>query len=269
MSVLSYLNAVAGDALHHPAEKKRVDEAVATLRRRLRNHFDDQLLEDMKFGSAVRGTNLPKEFADEMDVDYLVVFRNRGLAPRTVLAKLNDFAQSNYRRNNVFQSSPAIVIALSAVRLELVPARRTLTGIFDSHEIPSPDAARWVGTTPLAFQAELAMRNQQCDGLLKSAIRLMKMWNAANEYVFSSYRLENIAVGLTYWGDSNLKHYFCRLMRNSPEAELQATWRRERLRRGKMLLESALDCERGGNRSEAELLLDVLFGRTRATSVTD
>ena len=140
MSVLSYLESLAGDALHLPSEKKKVQDALLKLQERLTRHFGKELEEHFKFGFSVRGTSLPQQYAEDMDIDYLVVFRDRGLKPKTLLQKLVDFAQKNYRRNEVFQSSPAVVVAMRSVRFELVPARQTLTGLFHSHEIPNPRA---------------------------------------------------------------------------------------------------------------------------------
>ena len=195
-----------------------------------------------------------------MDIDYLVVFRDRGLKPKTLLQKLVDFAQKNYRRNEVFQSSPAVVGAMRSVRFELVPARQTLTGLFHSHEIPNPRATDWVGTTPRGFERALIERNNACHSRLKAAIRLVKMWNVENGYVFSSFRLENIAFDLSYPWDKNLKEYFCRLLSELPESELDAAWRVERLRRGKNLLTDALRLEEAGQVTNAYKVLDRLFG---------
>jgi len=260
MSVLSYLESLAGDALHLPSEKKRVQDAVLKLQERLTRHFGNELEKHFKFGSSVRGTNLPQQYAEEMDIDYLVVFRERGLTPKTLLRKLIDFAELHYRRNEVFQSSPAVVIVLRSVRFELVPARRTLTGIFHSHEIPNARANDWIGANPLGFECALIERNKECHSRLKAAIRLVKIWNAANGYVFSSFRLENIAIDLSYPLDKNLKDYFCRLLSKLPETELGTAWRVERLRRGKRMLADALRLEENGENMNAYKVLDRLFG---------
>lgn len=260
MSVLSYLQSLAGDALHLPREKAKVQEALLKLQERLTQHFGNELEQHFKFGSAVRGTNLPQQYAEEMDIDYLVVFRERGLTPKTLLRKLVDFAQLHYRRNEVFQSSPAVVVVMRSVRFELVPARRTLTGIFHSHEIPNAKANDWIGSNPLGFEHTLIERNKACHNQLKAAIRLVKIWNAENGYVFSSFRLENIANDLSYPWDKNLKHYFCRLLLELPESELDADWRLARLQRGKKLLTEVLSLEESGNVTSAIKLLDRLFG---------
>ncbi len=260
MSVLSYLESLAGDALPLPSEKKKVQDAVLKLQERLTRHFGQELEQHFKFGSSVRGTNLPQQYAEDMDIDYLVVFRERGLVPKTLLRKLVDFSQKHYRRSEVFQSSPAVVIVMSSVRFELVPARRTLTGIFHSHEIPNAGATDWVGTNPRDFEHALIERNKACHSRLKVAIRLVKMWNAKNGYVFSSFRLENIAFDLSYPWDKNLKDYFCRLLLELPEFELDAAWRMERLRRGKDLLADALRLEKNGEVTHAYKVLDRLFG---------
>lgn len=260
MSVLSYLESLAGDALHQPSEKKKVQDAVLKLQERLTWHFGQELEEHFKFGSSVRGTNLPQQYAEDMDIDYLVVFRERGLTPKTLLRKLLEFSQTHYRRNEVFQSSPAIVVAMRSVRFELVPARRTLTGIFHSHEIPNAMATDWVGTNPRGFERDLIERNKACHNLLKAAIRLVKIWNVENGYVFSSFRLENIAYDLSYPWDRNLKDYFYRLLSELPESELDANWRIQRLRRGKKLLADVLRLEEAGEVTNAHGVLDRLFG---------
>lgn len=260
MSVLSYLESLAGDALHLPGERRQVREATEKLASRIRMHFGDQVVEHFKFGSTVRGTNLPKAYADEMDVDYLVVFRDRSLTPKSLVRKVVDFAQAAYPNNEVFQSSPAAVVVLKAVRFEIVPARETLTGIFDSHEIPNGSATAWVGTSPRGFEDTLMRRNGECHGKLKAAIRLVKMWNVENGYVYGSYLLEKFAVDRLYPGDSNLRDYFCRLMLSLPEDSLDAKWRLDRVRAGKARLRKALDQEAGGKAARADKTLDQLFG---------
>lgn len=260
MSVLSYLESLAGDALHLPSEKKKVQVALLKLQERLTLHFGKELDQHFKFGSSVRGTNLPKQYAEDMDIDYLVVFRERGLAPKTVLRKLGDFARKHYRQNAVFQSSPAVVVVMSSVKFELVPARQTLTGLFHSHEIPNARATDWIGTNPRGFERALIERNKACHGRLKAAIRLVKIWNAKNGYVFSSFQLEKIAFDLSYPWDKNLKEYFCRLLSELPEFELDAAWRVERLRRGKSLLADVLRLEKRGEVTNAYKVLDRLFG---------
>lgn len=260
MSILSYLESLAGDALHLPGEKKKVREATEKLASRIRSHFGDQVVEQFKFGSSVRGTNLPKEYAEEMDIDYLVVFGDRSVTPKTLVRRLVDFAEKAYPRNDVYQSSPAVVIVLSAVKFELVPARRTLTGLFHTHEIPNSSATDWMGTNPRGFEERLMQRNKECHSKLKAAIRLAKMWNAENDYVYGSYRLENIAVDASYPFDSNLRDYFCRLMFALPEGELDAQWRVERVVAAKTRLRKALELEADGNLAAAEKGLHRLFG---------
>jgi hypothetical protein len=260
MTVLTYLESLAGDALHLPGEKRKVQDALAKLQRRLSNHFSDQLESHFKFGSSARGTNLPRAYAEEMDIDYLVVFSDRTLAPKTLIRKLVEFARQAYPRNTVFQSSPAVVIEMRDVTFELVPARKTLTGLFHSHEIPNGNATVWVGTNPRGFEEVLVNRNKECHNRLKAAIRLAKMWNVANGYVFSSYQLENFAVNTSYLWDSNLTQYFRRLLMELPERELDAAWRVEKLRRGKRLLTDALRLDANGDVAKAEELLNQLFG---------
>jgi hypothetical protein len=75
MSVLSYLESLAADALHRGGEKAKVTEAVEKLGSRLNRYFGDELDCHFKFGSVIRGTSLPKVFSDTTDVDYLVSSR--------------------------------------------------------------------------------------------------------------------------------------------------------------------------------------------------
>ena len=235
-------------------------DAVSKLGARINSYFGGEVIEHFRFGSIIRGTSLPQAFEEEMDVDYLVVFTDRSLSPKTLVRKLMDFADRMYPRSTVYQSSPAVVIALSAVKLELVPAHRTLLGVLHSHRIPNSSATDWIGTKPLGFEQKLVERNKECHHKLKAAIRLTKMWNAENNYVLSSYRLENIAVDTSYPFDSSLRDYFCRLMFDLPELELGEKWRVARLRAGKARLSKALEYEKAGKLEDAEHILDDLFG---------
>lgn len=260
MSILTYLESLAGDVLLRPGEKKKVTDAVSKLGMRINSYFDAEVIEHFRFGSFVRRTNLPQAFEEEMDVDYLIVFADRSLSPKTLVKKLLDFADRMYPRSTVYQSSPAVVVDLSSVKLELVPAHRTLLGVLHSHRIPNSRATDWMGTNPLGFERKLVERNKECHHKLKAAIRLAKMWNAENNYVFSSFQLENIAVDGAYPFDSSLRDYFCRLMLGLPELGLDAKWRVERLRRGKSRLSKALKFEKAGKLQQAEDTLDDLFG---------
>ncbi|NPC58539.1 SMODS domain-containing nucleotidyltransferase [Caenimonas soli] len=260
MSVLSYLQSLAGDALHWPGEKKKVTQAVDKLASRIKMYFGDEVVEHFKFGSTIRGTSLPKVFSDTTDVDYLVAFADRSFKPKTLIQKLVRFAEEEYPRNVVYQSSPAVVIEMSAVTFELVPAQYTLIRFFHDFRIPNSSATDWVATNPRGFEEKLVARNGECHHKLKAAIRLAKVWNVENNHVFSSYRLETLAVEGSYSFDSNLRDYFRTLMLNLPEDELDEKWRVKRLQLGKARLSKALELEKAGDIKAAEKVLDDFFG---------
>jgi hypothetical protein len=203
MSVLSYLQARASDAVLTEQEKLSIDRLIGNLQQKLEIYFDQDLSKHFRFGSTTRGTNLPRSLDEFTDVDYMIVFSDSDKSPQTYLDRLRRFVETNYPRSAVRQDHPTIGLELSHIKFDVVPA---VENWWSGLQIPDRGGS-WQSTDPSTFNRELTDRNSQCHNQLKPAIRLIKCWNATNDYVFDSYMLEKWIVGNFYWDCSNLRDY--------------------------------------------------------------
>lgn len=135
MTVLGYLENLAGDLNLAEQEKESIATSIQTIKYRLETHFDDELEEVLRFGSSTRNTMLPRSADAKSDVDYLVVF-NSDYNPQTYLNKLKRFAKKYYPYSYYRQSSPAVVLELNHLMFDLVPGRK---GLLWGYKIPAPD----------------------------------------------------------------------------------------------------------------------------------
>lgn len=122
MSVLTHLQSTVSAVKIADWERTSIDTSINTLSRKLGNHFNN-LNSRFVFGSYDRRTILRRSKDPNSDVDYMVVFNDgSNYQPQTLMTRLKTFAEANYTRNEIKQSSPTIVIELSSIKFELVPA---------------------------------------------------------------------------------------------------------------------------------------------------
>ncbi len=247
MSVLSYLQDRASEAVLSEQERLSIDRSIGNLQQKLKAYFDQDLSEHFRFGSTTRGTNLPRSLDEFADVDYMVVFSDSDKSPQTYLDRLRGFVEANYPRSVVRQDHPTIVLELSHIKFDLVPA---VNSWWSGLQIPDKGGV-WQSTDPSAFNRQLTDRNSQCDNLLKPAIRLIKCWNAANGYVFDSYMLEKWIVGNLYWTCSNLRDYVFEIFGDmSPQGG--SVRDRERVSRAQQRVKTIRALEAGSDFRRAE-----------------
>jgi hypothetical protein len=60
MSVLSYLQARAGEAVLSEKEKLLINRSIGSLQKKLDAYFGEGVSQHVRFGSTTRGTNLPR-----------------------------------------------------------------------------------------------------------------------------------------------------------------------------------------------------------------
>jgi predicted nucleotidyltransferase len=211
MSVLSYLENVSSNLVLTSNENSSVATSISTIKSRIDSHFGTEVKEHFQFGSYTRGTILPRKYDEQSDVDYMVIFKNpNNYKPQTLLGWLKDFAEKKYSRSEIYQSYPTMVLELSHIKFELVPAIKNDWGIIS---IPSPSSyyADWMATDPNGFNTSLTNANTYNSYKIKPLIRLMKYWNvkkASRRY--SSFLLEKWIVEKYFLNCSNLKEYFFR-----------------------------------------------------------
>lgn len=205
--VSAYLRSLSGALSMTAAQAEKVEKSLAALRRGITEYFPEQVTEQITFGSYSRRTNLLLRADPYSDVDHMVIFdRGGGERPQTLLDRLKRFAEAEYPRSLVHQSSPAVVLNLNHIRFELVPAYRNWLG---TCRIPArtSDFASWIDTDPNEFESYLDRRDRSTGGEMRPLIRLFKYWNALNSYPFQTYELERLIAEQWYpWSQTPARY---------------------------------------------------------------
>lgn len=257
MSVNSYLIERASSAVLSEDESKSINTSIATMSSRLDSWFTaegDALSTHFRFGSSTRGTILPRRDDPGSDVDYMVVFEKGGLKPQSYLDRLKKFVEGKYSTSEVYQSSPTIVLELNHIKFELVPALHAWGA---TYEIPNGSAA-WQYTSPNDFNATLEEKNKNNLYLIKPTIRLAKIWNAANNYVFNSYLFERWICEQSYYFVTSQRDHLFTVFDNLAENQ-SAAWRNEKIKRAKDLVSSIRADEVAGYPYSAEATVKKLI----------
>ena len=233
MSVLSHLTDTASRAVLSASENTSITSSIANLQSKLSAHFSSDVSEHFKFGSFTRDTILPRSIDSHSDVDYMVVFRDAGSKPQTYLDRLRRFVESKYSRSEIYQSSPTIVLDLSHIKFEIVPA----VAIYSGYNIPAPASnwSDWMATYPNSFNSKLVEANKQHQFNLKPLIRLVKYWNSHSGYVFDSFPLEQHLVDSAYY-HTTLKEYLYSAIDSLNLGWGEAQWRKDKLTRAKEIV---------------------------------
>lgn len=247
MTVVSYLNRLASQAIIRDQEKESIDRSISALRTKISRYFGEDLARHLIFGSYSRGTILPRSMDRNSDVDYMLVFSNSSHRPQTYLDRLRRFVERNYNRSEIKQSHPTIVLSLNHIRFELVPAvDHWLAGL----RIPAKaDGLNdWISTDPTGFNAQLTSANRAEQNLIKPLVRIVKYWNAVNDYPFYSFELEQKVVdhNFGFFGlfiEKNLKEYFFEFMEELEAGIFDARWKKEAVSRAKRVIETVKEHE--------------------------
>ncbi|ENQ6654198.1 nucleotidyltransferase domain-containing protein [Campylobacter lari] len=202
MSVNSYLNNLAEEAIVRDNEKTKIQTSIKAIKERLEIYFGSELESVFLFGSYKRNTIISRKFDDNSDVDIMVVFKTNGYQlykPETYIKKLKDFMKLRYSQSEIYKDYPTAVLELNHIKFELVPAiNRYLNG----YQIPCKDKyCDWMSTNPNDLDGALCNNDT-----LKKLVRIAKIWNARQGYIYKSYELEKWIVNNYFYG--NLSEYF-------------------------------------------------------------
>lgn len=251
MKVNSYLTQLAKVAIIRDLEKLNINRSIAAIQKKLNAHFGTQLDRHFVFGSYARGTILPRSMDTNSDIDYMIVFNDSDLRPQSYLDRLRKFVEINYKKSDIGQSNPTIVLSLNHIKFELVPA---VESWFSGLQIPakSSDYADWVSTDPTDFNDSLINANKQNKNLTKPLIRLLKYWNASNGYVYESYELEKYVVDegfymLKLYGDLTLENMLYSFIEAMSWEWGTAKWRIERIQRAQFIVSELQDLQNSNN----------------------
>lgn len=213
MTVNSHLESLASSLVLKGEEKTAVATSISTIDTRLLSYFSSSVKEKFQFSSSTRNTILPRKADEGSDIDYMVVFdtSSETLKPQSYLNRLRKFVDYYYSTSQIHQSHPTIVLELSHIKFELVPAIKP--SLWSDYQIPSPSEsfAEWMSTDPTGFNQKLTDKNTNNYSRIKPLVRLVKYWNALNGRHFSSYDLENYIVNAIYsffLYSAPLKDYF-------------------------------------------------------------
>jgi predicted nucleotidyltransferase len=208
MTVNSHLTSTASELVLSSDENSSIKTSISTLPSRLNSWFGSTITSHFQFGSSVRGTILPRKADSRSDIDYMVVFDTSDgkKKPQTYLDRLRRFAENKYSTSEIKQSSPTLVLSLNHISFELVPAVYE----YYSYQIPSPASAYfdWMATDPNGSNQALIDKNKSNNYLIKPLVRLVKYWNANNNYPYASYSLENYILDQYFYPNTSLKYLF-------------------------------------------------------------
>ncbi|UBZ05652.1 hypothetical protein LDL76_09745 [Salegentibacter mishustinae] len=221
MSVLSYLTDLSSTITLADWERTSIDTSINILSTKLGNHFSN-IESKFVFGSYDRKTILRRSRDANSDVDFMVSFTDGSdWTPQTLMNRLKRFAEDNYSRNEIYQSSPTIVLELSRIKFELVPAYYT----WGTYHIPAPASSysTWINTYPHALKGQLNDKNKDNNYQIRKLVRLLKYWNVLNNKVYSSYELEKYVLDKHYWLCTSLKDYFYDAVEGLPTYNLSYT----------------------------------------------
>jgi len=221
MTILSYLTDLSSSITIPEWERVSIDKSIKTISTKLKNHFDN-IDEKFVFGSFDRRTILRRSKDTDSDVDYIVSFKDGSdWMPQTMMNRLKKFAEDNYSNNEIYQSFPTIVLELSHIKFELVPAYQDST-IFNTIYIPAPSSSysSWVATYPHSMKSNLNEKNSNNNYQIRKLVRLIKYLNVINSKIYSSYELEKYIVEKFYFSCNNLKDYFFDAIEEMPISSL-------------------------------------------------
>lgn len=206
----SYLNKLVKQLTIEPSRKDAINISFEVLKGKIWSEYQDRLKAVEVFGSYDRGTALPQSVDEKSDVDVLAIFKTNDFNPTTLLKQLLKFADTNYSRSDVTTDHPTVVIEMTKVRFEIVPAYWE-TYLFGSNElkIPAPrnKDLKWITTAPQKLKADLKEKNAKENALITPLIKLIKYLNVINGRPYDSFAIENFITSCDYHRGT-LKDYF-------------------------------------------------------------
>lgn len=251
MTVGTYLTSTASNLVLPESELQSIRTSTATLSSRLSTWFGSDVTQSFQFGSSVRGTILPRRADPQSDIDYMVVFdtSKETLNPQSYLDRLRRFVENKYSTSETKQSHPTVVLSLNHISFELVPAI-----YFYGYQIPSPanSYSKWMSTDPNASNSAIQDKNMANNSFIKPLVRLVKYWNAVNNYPYQSFLLEQYIVKSFYFPNTSLKDMFYQFWGSFNYDYSNAQWIKDRVDLAKKRVGEAKSNESSGYPALAE-----------------
>lgn len=261
MSIKTYLENKANNAIIRDKEKDSIKKSIETIQNRLDKYFDDKLEEHFEFGSYTRNTILPRSDDLHSDIDYMVVFKDNSYTPQTYLDKLKQFVGNYYSKSEIKQSHPTIRLELNHITFELVPA---INNNYSGYSIPlkTDGEDTWIPTNPNEFNKELTTSNKNNNSLIKLLVRLLKIWNAKHDYVYESYLLEKDIIEKYFFfftRGEHIKDYFYNYIESINIDDSLAQFKKSEIEKLKEKIAQAKEKEENNNSDEAENIICQIF----------
>ena len=212
VGINNHLKKISSELLIKPKSLTGINIArsIDSITKNLHAHFLKDVDDVMVFGSYSRNTILPREFDPNSDIDILILFNceNEKLKPESYRERLKRFAMKHYERGKVLKDHPSIVVELDHINFDLVPGIFDDGVFYDSIEIPGKEND-WIETSPKEFGKSLAEANTRFNSIVKPIIRLLKYWNAVNDYPYSSsFKLEKMISELNFSSENYQSGFF-------------------------------------------------------------
>ncbi len=215
VSVDNYLRTISYNKYYlknDSIETEKINRSIDALIKHLNNELGALIRSRIIFGSYDRDTILPRSIDSKSDVDLMVIFNHTQYerTPETYRAWLKSFADKYYKDkygSEVVRSFPTVTIRLTNINYDLVPAKQEDS--FVGSTIYIPDAGNsWRSTNPKDVKDKLTEVNTKYNSIVKPIIRIMKAWNANNDYPFESYELEKRIIDMNFHGDNIQTGFF-------------------------------------------------------------
>lgn len=190
-------------------EREYINGKIENLKKNIKSYFGSEVDEILVFGSFSRSTILPREFDESSDIDVLIVFNQQINAynSETYRNQLKRFAIAKYPTTKVLKDHPSVVLEMQKIKFDLVPSRYLKTFWYSTYQIPNRESI-WMDTDPKGFRFSLTKSNIKYNSILKPIIRLIKRWNASNDYPYKTFELEQLIAEMNFTGDNYEKGFF-------------------------------------------------------------
>ncbi len=223
MATINYrLQKIAEDLFikYNSKERVYIDEKIENFKKNIKLYFGNAVDEILVFGSYKRSTILPREFDENSDIDVLIVFNQQinSFNSETYRNHIKRFALAKYPTTKVVKDHPSVVLEMQKIKFDLVPSKYVSTFWTQTYQIPNRESV-WTNTDPIGFNNLLTERNNKYNSIVKPIIRLIKRWNAANDYPYKTFELEKIIADMNFSGD-NYEKGFIYAVENLPTNNL-------------------------------------------------
>jgi predicted nucleotidyltransferase len=214
ININSYLRNLASELFisNGSTERSKIDTSIIEIKRRLKLYFSDEIDSVDVFGSYKRGTILPRKYDERSDVDLIIQFnteKHSEYTAETYREKLIKFVNHWYGSSEVYKDFPTIVLELSNIKFDLVPAIMQVNLFLGSGTLFIPDSYNnWQSTEPYAFSQNLIQANSTYNNIVKPIVRLLKYWNASSGYPFASFKLEQLIADMNFYNDNYERGFF-------------------------------------------------------------